>query len=456
MYNCLVSGFEDAEFQAFPIYKLENEGIINITKWIVKSEHGDINISNDKVLCWWDIVFNQDYHSDMVLTEAEMDYFFPKIHLLEQQLCREKLFELYTNYELRNIILKFVLYFKKILLKDNVEVVLFSDVPHAPYSMILYDVAKMLSLRTIFCMPTFFPGFTNLYNELEEIGDFSLTEQRMVLEKKYEKVLPYMKMPTFNDKCNEIVEKLCNFSGFINNRLNDFRKNQKIYGNLYGYIFLHLERSFKRKYQKHIYKKLYSCTFCENILDDKFVYFPLHLQPEMTTDTLGLEYFDQLLAIEKLRKILPEDWKIYVKENPKQGYYMRGKEFFDRLKSIPNIRCISKDISTYDLMKKCQFVATITGTAGWECISGGKPALIFGLAWYRYFSGITIYSDGVTVEKILANNVNHRLLERQINSLKKSSYEFCISKYDFEQVNPDINLNTQGVYDALKNKLLIM
>lgn len=69
-------------------------------------------------------------------------------------------------------------------------------------------------------------------------------------------------------------------------------------------------------------------------LKANFVYFPLHLQPEMTTDSLGGVYRDQMLAIERVSELLPEGWFVYVKENPYQDEFRRGRCFFQRLKML--------------------------------------------------------------------------------------------------------------------------
>ena len=149
----------------------------------------------------------------------------------------------------------------------------------------------------------------------------------------------------------------------------------------------------------------------------KFVYFPLHLQPELTTSALGGIYVDQLLAIERLSKIIPEDWYIYVKENPKQTELMRGKWLFARLKLLKNVKVVSQDFDTYSLIKNSIFVATITGTAGWEAISGGKNTLVFGNPWYKSLLGVFSYDEDFKLEDILNYKINHDELERELNLL---------------------------------------
>lgn len=151
----------------------------------------------------------------------------------------------------------------------------------------------------------------------------------------------------------------------------------------------------------------------------KYVYFPLHLQPEMTTDVLGGKYVDQLLAIEKLRNMLPDDWYIYVKENPKQKSYMRGRYFFERLSLIANVVFVDRTIDTYKLMESAQFVSTITGTAAWEAITGGKNALIFGRAWFDHFPGIFRFEEIESIQEILQYRISHDDIQKETNKLRR-------------------------------------
>lgn len=128
-------------------------------------------------------------------------------------------------------------------------------------------------------------------------------------------------------------------------------------------------------------------------------------------------YADQILAIERLVALIPDSWYIYVKENPKQTSFVRGPWFFERLKLIKNVRLVAPAVDTYALLQNCQFVATITGTAGWEAVSGGKNVLIFGQAWYKKLPGVFSYSETVDVNALMQYKINHKELEQKLNVL---------------------------------------
>jgi len=128
---------------------------------------------------------------------------------------------------------------------------------------------------------------------------------------------------------------------------------------------------------------------------EKFVYMPLNVQPERTTCPQAGVYDDQLLMVETAACSLPEGWKLYVKENPNQlrpsnifSHLYRYPGYYERIAGFSNVQLVPLDTSTYDLMQHSQAVAVATGTAGWEGLLRGKPALVFGSVWYMYCDGV--------------------------------------------------------------------
>jgi capsule polysaccharide export protein KpsC/LpsZ len=87
-----------------------------------------------------------------------------------------------------------------------------------------------------------------------------------------------------------------------------------------------------------------------------------------------------------------------------------------------NVRLVAPGFDTYLLLKHCIFVATITGTAGWEAISGGKNALIFGKAWYKSLPGVFEYHDRFQLVDILNYQIDHQQLEKELNALLQKTW----------------------------------
>ncbi|PVZ70209.1 capsular polysaccharide export protein, LipB/KpsS family [Pelagibaculum spongiae] len=168
----------------------------------------------------------------------------------------------------------------------------------------------------------------------------------------------------------------------------------------------------------------------------KFIYYPLHLQPEMTTSVMGGDYKDQMLSIEHLSRILPKGWKIVVKENPKQyyDYYYRGDEFFKRMHSIDNLIFVGKNIDTKWLIKKSCIVATITGTAGWESIRLKRPVLTFGDAWYDGFPGVYKFNPKLNLKEISEEKINPDSIRKHFESWLKNCWVGIVDS-DYEMIS---------------------
>ncbi|MFC6670334.1 hypothetical protein [Marinobacterium aestuariivivens] len=122
-------------------------------------------------------------------------------------------------------------------------------------------------------------------------------------------------------------------------------------------------------------------------LEVPFIYFPLHFQPERSTCPDGGWFVDQRLAIANLSAALPQGWKVYVREHPAsflgsshagRGHMLRPPGYYDDLAALPNVELVDMSLDPFLLTDKARAVATVTGTAGWESVVRGRPALVFG------------------------------------------------------------------------------
>jgi hypothetical protein len=215
-------------------------------------------------------------------------------------------------------------------------------------------------------------------------------------------------------------------------------------------------QSFFRFYTERNYSKAVTKEYNKNIsLDQNYIYFPLHNQPERATAIFGGIYLDQLLAIERLSELIPKDWHIYVKENPKQKGAYRDSLFFQRMKLIPNLSFLPKETNTHELIRYSQFVATIVGTAGWEAVTGGKNVLIFGWGvWYKNLPGVYKYHPDIDIQELAKARIDHHELEKKTAEL----YNKCgTGIVNFQHIptiqNFNADNNSHMVVDSLKKIL---
>ncbi len=439
-YNVFLWGF-DSKLVRSVIVRLEQDGIINISKWFIREEfiNEEFFVKRTEVEPYWVYKFTKnDNNEDTLLS---ITYPSKQISDNMQQHMLMILHNLtrYTDafriplHESLNIINQLINRYHSILSEKQPSIVIFADVPHMVDGTVLYFLAKAMNVKTLIFAATPFEKKVTYFFSLSDYGKFQdvpvynqQTEENYIIEEKFEKNLPYMteaqikhdmgldKMWSYRLRVFHSPAKWCQ------ERIEVLRKSFSKYESLNEFLEIKLiklinKHFLEKNYQSRL-RKL-STNICD--FNQPYVYFPLHLQPEMTTDTLGGIYTDQLLALEQLRSKLPENWKIYVKENPKQKSYKRGKEFFERLSSIPNTLLLDRTVDTYKLTASSKFVATITGTAAWEAVSGGKPALVFGHHWYDKLPGIFHYSDDINAEDIANFHINHEKLESKVAECMK-------------------------------------
>ncbi len=173
------------------------------------------------------------------------------------------------------------------------------------------------------------------------------------------------------------------------------RRNPK-YNNKYSYMYYKAYRKSCNILRYYIRYKVSKRYYHKPDYTKKFVYYPLHYQPEASTIVCAQKYEKQIFFIDSWAKSLPADTMLYVKEH----YSLLGNRelgFYKQLRHYPNVLLIDPWEDTFRLIKGSVAVTTLTGTAGWEAMLLRKPVFLGGSIYYENAPGI------IKTEEIFGN-----------------------------------------------------
>ena len=302
--------------------------------------------------------------------------------------------------------------FARALDEHGIELVLFSNMPHEGPEFILYQLAKLRGLKTLICYQTLFDDKFFIVTKMQDMGRFRTTPELfddggIGLEPGYRQVSVNMEGLNLADNEPTAIRAngLAIAGGNLARRLKSLRSPiPALKEHLKSLLFAKSAANLQREYLRNIEESALPDEEVTRLISGslRYVYVPLHLQPELTTSTLGGSYQDQMFAIEQLSARLPPDWRVLVKENPKQTFFQRKSKFFARLRALTNVHLVRNTFSTYQLLERSRFVATISGTACWEALKGGKQCLVFGQAWYSDLPGCHTFGPGFDFPAFLA------------------------------------------------------
>jgi len=278
--------------------------------------------------------------------------------------------------------------------------VIFNAPPHQMFNLVLYAIAKRRGIKTVILDVTF------RHDRIISSSDYRFGNKILYDAQKdgyggprvsIEDLPAYVQehYRTVSGEPNPTPAYLTEFKSASTPLKNLWRRAKSLVPYIKdGSIF---ERGPKRFFKmlkpslEEIYKKLERTPD----FDKPYVYLPLHYQPECTTSPQGGIYVEQILMVKTLAAALPKGWELYVKEHPAQwpshwGDFtpQRYEGFYEGVARIPNVRLVPVSTSTFALCDHARASATATGTAAWESVIRGKPALIFGYPWFMHAPGI--------------------------------------------------------------------
>lgn len=285
--------------------------------------------------------------------------------------------------------------------KEKIDCVFFDASPHFPWDIVIFFVAKFLSIEIRILRRT-------------------LIENRVVLDMDFRahqgSFIQYSEGHPFQCEQDDGQPSRESFwirqSKKVNSSLNDSRLSSKAmafltsfpwqlfflithyrnYGS--GYMQMgfgrYLIKMSQQKWRVLILKEWLKKNCISPDLSQPFVYFALHFQPERTTDPEAGVFSHQMLAIRLLSETVPKGWSIFVKEHPRQvnshpdvrySHFRTVSDYKD-IQSLPNVWMIYPDFDSDLLIDNCRFTASCTGSTVWEGMMKGKPGVNFGRVWH--------------------------------------------------------------------------
>ncbi|WKZ26182.1 MAG: hypothetical protein QY304_02135 [Candidatus Paceibacterota bacterium] len=351
--------------------------------------------------------------------------------------------------ELERIYHTLLLCSKWLILEKKPDVIVFRIVPNMPpLHFILYSLARAKGIKTVIFSDTWVKG-------------------RVLAMNDFTQGTPELKELKNEDREIEVSDLSEDFQEYYNFQTKDLKRGVPVYMpsilnsyNLGGRAkagFRALKKAWEIKILGKMWKTLLSHTYkwiqthssrelpraykkLSKVADFEkpFIYFPLHLQPEFSTNPLGGYFRDQILVLELLVTHLPKNWFIYIKEHPTQwpvggtrrGSY-RPKDYYRKMARFPNVRLVPVDTDSFKLIRNSKAVATVSGTAAWESTMRGKPSLVFGYPWFMHAPGIFVISNSSSckdaMKKIeMGEKVDAKQVLSYLKRLDDNSFKGCL------------------------------
>lgn len=205
----------------------------------------------------------------------------------------------------------------------------------------------------------------------------------------------------------------------------------------YSYKFLSgINRIITRPY---IFKKISKNGLSyEEIKKKKFVYIPLHLEPEMALQNFSPEFNNTYEMISWVCKSLPANHFVIIKEHPEM-YGLRTIKYLKKILQIPNLIIVKPEVSSLKIIDKCLAVASITGTAAFEAVYLKKPVLSFGKHQVINFLSTVFYCSNFEeteygINRILSG-INLKMLNKNKLHLIKSIFDNSFDLPDIDKLD---------------------
>ena len=304
-------------------------------------------------------------------------------------------------------------------------------------TQILQKMCKIKGIKILTLGLLRFGKTANISEEMDTIDyDVDIYDKEIAIKtwddikkilRKYEKQQNSLTETYQTSKKNFIFAALKFIKLTINPKYSQYYRN---YGrNIFKIIFVELKKIANKRYRKYFINQKFLKTID---LEDEFVYFPLHVEPERTLFIPAPYYTNQINIIENIARSLPVNFFLYVKEHPFQGGASgwRKVDDYKKILRLPNVKLIHPDVSNELLLKNCSLVITIAGTLGLQAALYKKPSIVFTDTIYSKLPSISKVTNleelPIIIKKALKKTTELNDMLTYVKKILNNSFEFDI------------------------------
>jgi Capsule polysaccharide biosynthesis protein len=198
-----------------------------------------------------------------------------------------------------------------------------------------------------------------------------------------------------------------------------------------------------------------------NLKGKRFVYYPLHVEPETGFQGISPEYFYQLSLIAAVSRDLPAGVILAVKE-----FYSatgrRPRDFYGQICEFKNVVMLETFEIGMECAQQADAVVTICGTAGLEASVAGKPVISFGHRnIYNILPNVTVVRDEMELKDHLRRALeappDRALVRDQATRLLRAiaARSFDMQNYHYSKISEFAPESVNAACDALLRGLAL-
>jgi len=316
---------------------------------------------------------------------------------------------------------------------------------------LLYLMAKSLKIKILMMGPTRLGYRSLISNNADKLDDHVISSDSSDTVSSFEELKKIIE--GYNNQVTHVIENLrsskssklsagIKFLQVVESK--DFKNYYANSGKTLPKILVK-ETIFTLKgwYRKKFLEKNSLKFLPEN---EKFVYFPLHLEPERTVSIPAPYYTNQIETAISIAKSLPVDYFLYVKEHPAMRLSnWRNLSDYKQLLKLPNVKLIHPNVSNKLMLENCEIVVTIAGSSGLEAAFYQKPSIVLSDTIYTELPSVTkIDSFSELPEQILKS----LLIKVNLSDLVKFVQKIENNSFIFNEQSLHMNANSIFFYDG--------